>query len=117
MIGYLGSQPPGARRAPTTTTAMRNTTMSTNSRPKTVCPVTRGQFTAKAEPQQVLIGGQPVLAQVHQFSTGSMGFYANAKVTIVIDGVPCVCQVGLNITLVGSKELPAAVPTTATEAA
>jgi hypothetical protein len=43
---------------------------------------------------------------VKQFSTGSLGWYAGQKITLTIDGVQCKAQVGLTVTLVGSKELP-----------
>ena len=81
--------------------------MATTTR-KTSCPVTRTQFTSKAKDLPVSISGQPIQAVVKQFSTQSFGWYANGKVTITVDGVPCLCQVGLNITVIGSKDLPGA---------
>ena len=71
---------------------------------KTNCPVTRTQFSAKAEPVRIQINGNEMLAEVKQFSTGSFGWYLNGKTIIVVDGKPCNVQVGLNLTLVGSKE-------------
>jgi hypothetical protein len=72
---------------------------------KTSCPVSRAQFTSTAKALTVAISGQPLSASPKQFSTGSFGFYANGKVTIVVDGQPVQCQVSLNITVIGSKDL------------
>jgi hypothetical protein len=75
--------------------------------PKTACPVTREQFRRTAQPVRVQIGEQTLLAEPKEFSTGSLGFYAGQKVTLTLaDGSRVVCQVGLNLTVVGSKELP-----------
>ena len=73
---------------------------------KTTCPITRGDFRAKAKPVTVTIGDQKLVADVKEFSTGSLGWYLNGKTTIEIDGVPVSVQIGLNLTIVGSKELP-----------
>ena len=73
---------------------------------KNPCPVTREQF-AKAVPLTVKIGDTAVLvAAPKHFSTGSFGWYAGDKTVVVIDGVPVKVQVGLNLTVVGSKDLP-----------
>jgi hypothetical protein len=47
-----------------------------------------------------------MLADVKEFSTGSLGWYLNGKATLEIDGKPVQVQIGLNLTLVGSKDLP-----------
>lgn len=73
---------------------------------KTNCPITRDQFKAKAKDLVVNIGGSNQVANVKEFSTGSLGWFLNNKVVVNIDGVNVTCQVGLNITVVGSKELP-----------
>ncbi|HVV81807.1 MAG TPA: hypothetical protein VHE35_01965 [Kofleriaceae bacterium] len=72
--------------------------------PKTNCPVTRTQFTEKAEPLKVVINGQELLAEVKEFSTGSFGWYLNGKILVPIDGKNVSVQVGMNLTVVGSKE-------------
>jgi len=74
---------------------------------KTSCPVTRKQFADKAEPVRISINGNEMLAEVKQFSTGSFGWYLNGKTIITVDGKPVNVQVGLNLTLVGSKEAAA----------
>ena len=70
------------------------------------CPITRRQFREKAKPVTVTINNVPLLAEVKEFSTGSLGWYLNGKVSIEIDGTPVSVQIGLNLTIVGSKELP-----------
>ena len=54
----------------------------------------------------VQIGGVPLIAEVKEFSTGSLGWNINAKGTIDVDGTPVSVQIGLNLTIIGSKELP-----------
>jgi hypothetical protein len=73
---------------------------------KTNCPITREQFRAKAQPLEVTINGVPFPALVKEFSTGSLGWNVNGKTTVQIDGKTVAVQVGLNLTIVGSKELP-----------
>jgi hypothetical protein len=72
---------------------------------KTTCPITRAQFRS-AKPVTITIGGQQMEAEVKEFSTGSLGWYLNTKITLEVDGVRVPVQVGLNLTIVGSKELP-----------
>lgn len=79
---------------------------------KTTCPITRGDFRGKAKPVTVIIGEQKLVADVKEFSTGSLGWYLNGKTTIEIDGQPVSVQIGLNLTIVGSKELPQDAPAT-----
>ncbi|HEY8506081.1 MAG TPA: hypothetical protein VIL46_15955 [Gemmataceae bacterium] len=73
---------------------------------KTSCPISRSQFRSAAKPVTVTIGGVPLVADPKEFSTGSLGWYLNGKTMIEIDGVPVAVQIGLNLTVVGSKELP-----------
>lgn len=70
------------------------------------CTITRGQFRAAAKPIQVTINGIPMIAEVKEFSTGSLGWNLNGKTSIELDGKPVNVQIGLNLTVVGSKELP-----------
>lgn len=85
---------------------------------KTVCPITRTQFREKAQPIELTINGKSVRVPVKEFSTGSLGWYYNDKMAITIDGQDVMVQLGLNFTIVGSKELPQDQPATelATEA-
>jgi hypothetical protein len=73
---------------------------------KTTCPISRPEFRAKAKPVTVTIGNVPLVAEVKEFSTGSLGWYLNGKTSIDIGGTLVSVQIGLNLTIVGSKELP-----------
>jgi hypothetical protein len=71
---------------------------------KSPCPVTQTQFVEKAEPVKVTINGQEMLGEVKVFSTGSFGWYINGKTVVQVDGKPVSVQIGMNMTVVGSKE-------------
>ncbi|MFO0681514.1 MAG: hypothetical protein U0234_05670 [Sandaracinus sp.] len=73
---------------------------------KTPPPVSLAQFLEKAEAVKVVIAGQEMTADVKAFSTGSFGWNINGKMTITVDGKALPVQVGLNLTVVGSKEAP-----------
>lgn len=73
---------------------------------KTTCPLTRAEFRAHAKPVQVSINNVPLIAEVKEFSTGSLGWFINGKMSIEINGKPVSVQIGLNMTIIGSKELP-----------
>ena len=70
----------------------------------TKCPITREQFTEAAKPLKVEINGQSYLAEVKEFSTGSFGWNLNTKVIVDVGGQPVNVQVGMNLTVVGSKD-------------
>lgn len=73
---------------------------------KTTCPINREQFRQAAKPVEVVINGIPLIAEVKEFSTGSLGWYLNGKATVRVGDTPVSVQIGLNLTIVGSKELP-----------
>ena len=73
---------------------------------KSACPVTRAEFRSAAQPVEVIIDGSKFLADVKEFSTGSLGWYLNGKAILKIGDKSVNVQVGLNLTIVGSKELP-----------
>lgn len=73
---------------------------------KSNCPVSRAQFRENAKAVEILINGVPMLAEVKEFSTGSLGWYLNGKSTVKVGDTPVTVQIGLNLTIVGSKELP-----------
>ncbi len=73
---------------------------------KTACPVTREEFHRNAKPVMVKIAEAQMPADVKEFSTGSLGWYLNGKTTIDVGGKLVTVQIGLNLTIVGSKELP-----------
>ena len=71
---------------------------------KTTCSMTRAEFVEHAQPDEVVINGVPLVAEVKEFSTGSFGWYLNGKIVVTVDGKPLSVQVGMNLTVVGSKE-------------
>jgi len=73
---------------------------------KTSCPITRADFHAHAKPVSVVVNNVPLIAEVKEFSTGSLGWYLNGKTSIEINGKPVSVQIGMNLTIVGSKDLP-----------
>lgn len=77
---------------------------------KTTCPITRADFRAGAKPVKVTIDGESFEVPVKLFSTGSLGWYLNRKIDIDVGGVKVPVQIGLNLTIVGSKDLPQDAP-------
>ena len=73
---------------------------------KTSCSITREEFRNLAQPVEVVINGVPLIAEVKEFSTGSLGWYLNAKSVIKVGDKSVTAQIGMNLTIVGSKELP-----------
>jgi hypothetical protein len=73
---------------------------------KSSCPITRAEFRAKAKPLTITINGKEYQAVVKEFSTGSLGWNVNDKVNVDIDGKLVTVQIGMNLTIVGSKDLP-----------
>ncbi len=71
---------------------------------KNPCPISKTQFLEKAEAVRLSINGSEMLADRREFSTGSFGWYLNGKTVITVDGKPLSVQVGINLTVVGSKE-------------
>jgi hypothetical protein len=84
---------------------------------KTTCPISRADFRSKAKPVKVVINGVEQEAEVKEFSTGSLGWYLNAKIALDVDGMRVPVQIGLNLTIVGSKELPQDTPAAPPETA
>jgi hypothetical protein len=73
----------------------------TQEAPKEQMP--RADFLKHARPVSVKIGDFPLAALVKEFSTGSIGWYATAKAPIEVNGQVVMVQVGLNLTVIGSK--------------
>lgn len=73
--------------------------------PKTHCPITRAEFRDHAKPIEIQIQGVPLEAAVKEFSTGSLGWYMGSKTMVEVNGKKVTVQIGLNMTIVGSKEL------------
>lgn len=73
---------------------------------KTICPISRAEFLEKAKALSITIDGAPMQAPPREFSTGSLGWNLNSKQTMEIGGQQVMVQIGMNVTLVGSKDLP-----------
>jgi len=70
------------------------------------CPVTRIEFRQEAQPLKIEVNGVPMIAEVKEFSTGSLGWYLNSKSVVEVGGKQVTVQIGMNITVIGSKDLP-----------
>lgn len=70
---------------------------------KTKCAISKDEFKTHAQPLQLKVNGQTLVADPKEFSTGSFGWYFSGKITVEIDGKPVQVQAGLNLTVVGSK--------------
>lgn len=73
---------------------------------KSSCSVSRSEFVENANPVEVIINGIPMSAEVKEFSTGSLGWYLNGKANLKVGEKTVTVQIGMNLTIVGSKELP-----------
>jgi len=73
---------------------------------KTTCPISRDEFRGNAKAIEIVINGIPMTAEVKEFSTGSLGWYLNGKMSVKVGDTPVSVQIGMNMTIVGSKELP-----------
>lgn len=70
------------------------------------CPITRSEFREHAKALKVEINGIPMMAEVKEFSTGSFGWYLSGKSVVDINGKQVSVQIGMNLTVVGSKDVP-----------
>lgn len=75
-------------------------------RKKTECPISREDFAENAKSIKVVIDGNSFDVDTKEFSTGSLGWFLNGKTKVDVGGVKVACQIGLNLTIIGSKELP-----------
>ena len=73
---------------------------------KTTCPIGRQEFLEKAQPLKIHVAGLELAADPREFATGSFGWYLNQKVPVTIEGKVVQVQVGMNLTVVGSKDMP-----------
>ncbi len=84
---------------------------------KAVCPFTREELIGAMEAILLTLQGnigpdRQLALMPKEFSTGSIGWGADGgeKLTIIIGGKPIKCQVGFNLTIVNSKDLPGYIP-------
>lgn len=71
-----------------------------------VCPITREEFAQYAKPVEVKIGDGVTTADPKEFSTGSLGWFINGKTVLTVGDKRVEVQIGMNLTIIGSKELP-----------
>jgi hypothetical protein len=95
-----------SKKTGTTTSPAITGNGASNGAIKTKCPISRADFDTHSRPLSVTVDGQALDAAPRAFSTGSMGYMGNGKVTVTINGVPVKCQVSILVTVIGSKELP-----------
>lgn len=69
--------------------------------------LTRSHFRANAKPIRLNIDDLQLNLDPKEFSTGSLGWYANGKITVMLGDIPVRVQVGVNLTVVDSKKIPA----------
>lgn len=68
------------------------------------CPISRKDFQDGAEAVKVNINDFEMEALPKEFSTGSFGWYLTGKTLVSVGGKKVNVQIGLNLTVIGSKE-------------
>jgi hypothetical protein len=68
--------------------------------------MTKEQFGQSAKLLRILIDESPIFAFPKRFSTGSIGWNANGKTQIVVNGEALEVQIGINLTVIGTKNQP-----------
>ncbi len=104
--GFDGRRQRRRRHPPSVTTGNDEQHGSAMAIQKTTCPITRAQFREHAQPVEVVIKGIPMTADVKEFSTGSLGWYLTGKTSLKVGEKSVSVQIGMNLTIVGSKDLP-----------
>ena len=65
---------------------------------------TKTEFMSEAQAFEIQIGDQKLLMEPKKFSTGSVGFFSNGKVTMNVGGKLVKMQANVMLTAIGSKE-------------
>jgi hypothetical protein len=77
---------------------------------KTVCSITRNEFAQRAKTVKVTVEYEgktsTFLVSPREFESGSMGYNLSDKATFTMEGRDVRMQLGMNITVIGSKDLP-----------
>ena len=73
---------------------------------RTPCPISRECFRQNAKPIVAQINGSTILLDAKEFSTNSLGWFYNGKITVMINDVPVPCTSNLSLVISNSKELP-----------
>ena len=68
--------------------------------------MTRATLLDKAQLFKVVINGIPMTAEVKPFSTGPLDWHLTGKTNLKVGKKSVSIQIGMNLTIVGSKELP-----------
>src|SRR5882672_9286920 len=93
----------------TTTAATTTTAPAVKTRPAP--NLSREEFARNGGTVVVEIGGHKFLAEATTFSTKSLGWKLNGSYLTTVNGVAVKVQVGLNLTIANTKQLPDAVLT------
>jgi hypothetical protein len=65
---------------------------------------TKTEFMSQAQAFEIQVGDQKLLMEPKKFSTGSVGFFSNGKVTMNVGGKLVKMQANVMLTAIGSKE-------------
>ena len=68
--------------------------------------LTRATFLEKAQLVDVVINCMPMTAEAKQFPTGPLGWYLTGKTNLEVGKKSVSIQIGMNLTIADSKELP-----------
>jgi hypothetical protein len=72
--------------------------------------MTRSEFRALATDLPITINGTSLEAEVKEFSTKSLGWFLNGKTKVKVGNEEVRVQIGLNLTIIGSKEFAEGTP-------
>jgi hypothetical protein len=70
---------------------------------KKLAPLSKTAFLEQAKEFTVKIGDKELTAKPREFSTGSFGWALNGKASITVGETEVPCQIGMNVTAIGSK--------------
>lgn len=98
-----------AQSAIQTRTAVAAATAGRKGKPKLPCAVSVAEFEALATALKITLegcgGGAVYNVKPKLFNSGSMGWTVNQKTTFKVGEKKQLCQVGINVTLIRSKEM------------
>lgn len=83
-----------------------STTTNAAPKAKAPCAISRAEFRQAAQALECKLADSLQLAEAKEFSTGSLGWFANGKMPVKVGNKVVQVQIGLNLTIIGSKELP-----------
>jgi hypothetical protein len=69
-----------------------------------VCPVRREQFRARAKSVKVVLDGKEFASEIEAIPTRSFCWFINARINVKITWGVVPFRVGLNLTIIASKE-------------